>query len=345
MTNKFFPFPKIHGLDHVIENVEYKHNRSIEDGDEVEYPKISFIGRVKIHGTNGAMIMNPDGQIYCQGRNRIIEGEDDFKFYSFCQNNKFKTLFEQVKDIYFNEGGEEDIDSSHIVLYGEYAGKGIQSKVGVASLDKFFIIFAIRLVFPEDKSKNVWLNLEDYKEVEMPKERIFNIANFPTYKVTIDFADPEASKQTLKDLTNKVAEECPVAKHLGIKGRGEGLVWAALGTDNYFSNVFKTKHDSFLATRRDNVPLSAQVVESIKKFVDMTVTENRLNQGLEFLREGKLDVSFRNMRAFLNWVVDDILVEEESTIEKSKLDECNVKKKIIEKAKSWFVNLIPKESQ
>lgn len=337
MANKFIPFPKIHGFDHVVEEVEYNRQQEIEEGnEEAEYPKISFVGRVKIHGTNGAIIMRPDGHVYCQGRNKLIDSEDDFKFYSFCQNKKFPELFDQLKEIYFNQGGEEDIDSSYIALFGEYAGKGIQSKVGICNVDKLFIIFAIKLVF-EDKSKNVWLNLDEYSEIQMPKERVFNVSTFPSFKITIDFSKPEESISVLKNLTNNIEKECPVTKSLGSKGKGEGLVWSAIGTDYYFTNVFKTKHDSFMATRKDNVSLSSAVIESVKKFVDMTVTENRLNQGLDFLKEEKLDLSLKSARAFSNWIADDILVEEESTIEKSKLDENNLRKKIIETSKAWFL--------
>lgn len=337
MTKRFIHFPKIHGFDRVCEDVEEQHSFDIKDDEEAAYPKITFSGSVKVHGTNGAIVTNPEGQIYCQNHNKVLEyeSEDNYKFMQFVEGRRVSELFDMVKEMYFNEGGEEDIDTAYIALFGEFAGKGIQGGVGVCSLDRFFYLFAIRLVF-DDSKKNAWLKLSDYKEVEMPRQRIFNAMNFPVYKATVEFSNPQSAVKTLKDLTQKVAKDCPVAKQLGGKGKGEGLVWSEENEDKNFNIVFKTKEESFLPTKKDNVSVSAPVVESVTNFVKMTVTDVRLKQGIQYIAEQGLDCELRNARTFANWIVDDIFEEEESTIKKSGLQNTNLRQKIVSAARDWF---------
>jgi len=55
-------------------------------------------------------------------------------------------------------------------------------------------------------------------------------------------------------------------------------------------------------------------VNSINEFVEKVVTDNRLNQGLEYLKEQHLDFEVKNLGTFFKWVAEDSIREEEEDI-------------------------------
>jgi hypothetical protein len=67
-----------------------------------------------------------------------------------------------------------------IMIAGEFAGRGIQKGVGVSGLERFYVIFGLRL-------DGVWMLPSVWREVGVEEGRIFNIFDFQTFKVTIDF--------------------------------------------------------------------------------------------------------------------------------------------------------------
>lgn len=101
--------------------------------------KSNLIGTVKIHGTNSSVGLDlKDNSLFCQSRNRVLSLDDDnYDFVKYIEDNKseFLKIFNEIK----NKINTENYDS--IIIYGEWAGKGIQNKVAVSELDRFLLHF------------------------------------------------------------------------------------------------------------------------------------------------------------------------------------------------------------
>jgi hypothetical protein len=166
-----------------------------------------------------------------------------------------------------------------------------------------------------------------------PENRIFNIRQFPKFEVEIDFDKPTLVQNMLIEITETVEAECPVGKAFHVSGTGEGVVWTAV-TDK--SLIFKVKGEKHSASKvKKLASVDMDLVASIEEFVDNTVTENRLNQGLENVT---LDV--KSTGDFIRWVFNDIITEEADVIEASGLEPKNIGKYVSDKAKKFFFERI-----
>ncbi|UNY40322.1 intein-containing RNA ligase [Pseudaeromonas phage vB_PpeM_ KLEP7] len=87
----------------------------------VELPKIEYQGTVKIHGTNGSLVMFEDGKIYCQSKERMLAfGCDNAGFWEAMQYVDLNNLFDIVKKDYYAANGVEA--TYPIIISGEWAG-------------------------------------------------------------------------------------------------------------------------------------------------------------------------------------------------------------------------------
>jgi hypothetical protein len=112
---------------------------------------------------------------------------------------------------------------NELMVAGELAGKGINpAQAAASSLEKFYVIFAIRV----DK---IWLDRKAWHNIRFsPSARIFNIDEFKTFIVVINFNEERTigGGKMVSELSLEVESECPVALQLGgVKGGlGEGIV-------------------------------------------------------------------------------------------------------------------------
>ena len=67
-----------------------------------------------------------------------------------------------------------------IVIYGEWAGNGIQKGVAISNIDKFFCIFSVRQVTTNEEEEN-WIPFNQIKNDNA--NRIFNILNFQHFLI------------------------------------------------------------------------------------------------------------------------------------------------------------------
>ena len=84
--------------------------------------------------------------------------------------------------------------------------------------------------------------------------------------------------------------------------------------------------------------VDVEALAGIQEFVDSVVTENRLEQGLAYLYEMKIEISPKTTGEFLGWVVRDVLKEETDTIVANQFDMKKVKSTIVNKARMWYLN-------
>jgi hypothetical protein len=66
-------------------------------------------------------------------------------------------------------------------------------------------------------------------------------------------------------------------------------------------------------------------------------SEQRLEQGLDYMREHGIQRTMKGMNAFLKWIQNDIVIEERTHIEEHGIDKPTLRIEIAKIAKSWYI--------
>lgn len=319
-------YNSIEQFRNVIRKVKENHDYQGKDdeGNAIythlsDYPILRFKGTVKIHGTNAAVVKyKSDERIEFQSRERVLSLEQDNANFMLAMSNlNWHKLLRRF------------VFTDYIAVYGEWSGGNIQKGVAINGLPKMFIIFGIKI-------DDVWLDLPT--DFHFNTDNIYNILQFPTYEMDIDFNNPELSQNKLIDLTIAVEDECPVGKYFGVSGIGEGIVWTSIDNQDF---KFKSKGEKHSASKVKILnAVNVESLENLKEFVDLTVTENRLEQGLQFLTEMGLSLDQKSTGQFLGWIVKDVIKEETDTIISNQFDVNKVKSTVSNKARIWFLNRV-----
>ncbi len=166
----FNKFASIEQFRNIVKDVQHtaRYKGTDENGTvyfdmSAKLPKIDFYATTKIHGTNAAIGVDIRTEEYfTQSRNNIITPENDNLGFSAWANR------EDVKDHFYNEfayilftlepGFLDPI--STLIVYGEWAGKGIQKGVAVSEVEKFFVPFSLKVTFENGKEKEFNIETE-----------------------------------------------------------------------------------------------------------------------------------------------------------------------------------------
>lgn len=372
---KFFSFPSIEQFRNAVQNIK-QINGNLERSGILPNYSITFEGTVKLHGTNAGIMVYSNGDYVPQGRERSISIEsDNYGFAAYALNpqlvNFVKPKLEAILKK-FNSDGNTYIS---IGLFGEWAGVGIQKGVGIASMPRFFAPFGICLFKELDNGyvRN-WLPTEENKAFYHEELRIFPVACIPncTFEKTIDFSSQSTLAEVsneLSELTLKVEEQCPFAKHFGFEGIGEGIVWKNKTIFSHFVNfetqdgkhiqgecgldlfelAFKVKGEkhssSKVKTIKQLAPADIERIKKVEDFVEYVLTDSRLNQGFEYIKqqlntENDCDVSTNQTGEFLQWISKDVIKEETDTLTGNGLCWKDVSGGICKKARSWFIQKV-----
>jgi hypothetical protein len=315
-------FPHIESFDNIYKQLQKSYRGR-------QLPTIAFKGTVKVHGTHGAIIMSPYEKLHYQSRSNILEeDQDNFGFKKFMIEREIILieLFNRIKK--YNITHEIEIPT--IGIYGEFCGKGIQKRVAISNVEKFFIVFAVR-IFYLDSKKNYWLNFNNLKHIKSDQHRIINIIDFPIFEVEIDFNDIDVAKILLFKYTKEVSDSCPIGKYFNSNGLGEGIVWHAckddgVNSDSGFGFMFKTKTELFDVVNhkklKEKDKLDIKTNEIITIFVKSYVTLNRLEQGILHITE-QYQLTKENcktkLKEFVQFMINDILREGKEFIDDNKL--------------------------
>jgi hypothetical protein len=343
---RLIKFPSIEQFRSVVATVLRQYNFAglDENGDAIydttkPKPTLTFKGTVKLHGTNAAVCQNNDDGIWAQSRENIITVEkDNAGFAFFVESNKdmFGVLFSQVASK--NDIGPKDT----ISIYGEWAGGNIQKGVGITNIEKSFFIFGVKITphtTTEEEAKSKPAYWVDYSYLRSPENRIYNIDDYPTWEIDIDFNMPQLVQNKLSELTLAVEEECPVAKAFGFYGIGEGIVWST----NLNGNVhrFKTKGERHSSSKvKTLAAVDTEKLESIQSFVEYAVTESRFKQALENVFPNEEPIENKKLGDVIRWVVNDVIKEEMDTMTDNKIEPKDVNKYISSKVRDMFFKLV-----
>jgi hypothetical protein len=348
-----FSFPKIRQFKDVIREVKARMTYKGRDEDGMPIydsnavlPALRFWGTVKLHGTNSSVVIRPDGIIQAQSRKRVLTiDSDNYGFANFVHDEIGHQMWLEIAE-YLREKFSIDHDKT-IVIYGEWAGSGIQSGVAISKVERAFHIFAVRAIAgkeAEDDEKE-WIEVGPGTKLHDFHDRINDITTYTVYTVVVDFESPGSIINDLAELTNEVEQECPAGKFLGVNGIGEGIVWRCYAPGYTSSRFwFKVKGKKHSASKvRTLAPVDVEKMASLEEFVERTVTEQRLLQGIEHLKEMNLELSRSSTGDFLRWVFRDIAEEEADTMEASALTLKDIGKPVSTKARKWLFAYLDKD--
>lgn len=346
---KHIKFPSIEQFRHTISQVNkmYQFAGLDEQGNPIydhtkTSPVIKFKGAVKLHGTNAAVCFNAVDGLYVQSRENVITPEKD--------NMGFAKFVEERKDVFldmFSRIMKKElvpISSNTLVLFGEWAGGNIQPQdIGIAKLEKAFYIFGL-FVSPNTDTRsefdilhnriksNNWL---DYSYLRNGAARIFNILDYASYEIEIDFNNPQLVQNALSALTIAVEEECPVAKAFGVSGVGEGIVWT--GECNGYRLQFKVKGEKHSSSKVTSLAaVDVEKLNSIVAFIDNVCTESRFNQAIEKVFEGS-EPTIQKTGDVIKWFVGDVMKEEIDTMKANNIDPKEIGSQLSKRVKEMFI--------
>lgn len=361
----FYKYPSIEQFNKIVQNT--KKAMRFHNLEEVV---LKFMGTTKLHGTNGSIgIVYEKGEpVYqVQSRNNILTLEsDNAGFAQFALNPKVKSFVkEKIEKIYNKLSQEEKVKVLSIFVYGEWAGSNIQKGVAITQMEKFFAPFDVAIYLEkenqEENSQEVfvrkWLDQKEVEEFKNEELRIFPISTVvkPEYlNIKFDAISLEKVAKELSNLTIEVEKEDPFAKHFGFSGVGEGIVWKVVYEEDYGDQFdlrkigdlrFKVKGEKHAVSKvKTLAPIDFEKVAKLTEAVDKYVTENRLNQGIDYLNEMHKELIVENTGFFIQWIQKDILKEEQEEILISGLEWKKLSGLIAKKSAEWFKQKILEET-
>jgi len=322
-------YPSIVQFRNVIRDVT-RHGRD---------PILKFYGTVKVHGTNASVVIAPDDTLTVQSKNNEINVDNDNAGFARWVKSR-SDAFLKYKQQLIEDNLATVTDT--VVIYGEFAGKGIQSGAAVTQVPKFFYCFGVRLI---SSITEKWIRKRP--EFKSLQNCIIDALSVQREEIVIDFANPELAQNCLIAITQEIEAQCPVGMFFGVSGTGEGVVWEHI-TDNGELISFKVKGKKHNVSKvRTLAPVDVEKVNSIMEFVEYAVTPNRLEQAarevLPTVYDFKLgidsftpDFDRKHLGSFIKWVIGDIIKEEIDVLTENELQMLDVNKAVSIKSKRWF---------
>jgi len=348
-------FPSIEQFRNVIRNVKQRvsYDGKDENGDpkyKSAYivPTLKYRGTVKLHGTNAGVVIdfvNGSAQLSYQSRERelsLIQDNAGFMLTMSALNAELIELATAAKTL----RTWSELNVSQVIIYGEWCGGNIQKGVAISGLPKMFVIFAVKLIYDNDEEIREWVDITQFatymasREDYFTTKNLFCIANFPTWELEIDFNKPELTQNKMIELTEAVEAECPVGKHFGNEGIGEGIVWQCIEDGWTRSDFwFKVKGEKHSASKvKTLAAVDVEAVAKMEDFIAATVTEARLEQGLQNLVNEQLKpFEMQSLGDFIRWVFNDILKEETDTIIANQIESTKIGSAVAQVARKWYI--------
>ena len=309
---------------------------------------VTYRARVKLDGTNCGISLPPsdsDGKkVIAQSRSRIVTTTSDNMNFAKWTSLRYD-FFLNVRDNADKLGIKD-----HIIVFAEFCGQGIQKRTAISKIDKQIIaVFAIQIGLKE--SAKFETDPDKIKEILFSNEKNWNVSPdvyvLPWYgdRIDLNYASPE-ELQSGADVINNMVEEVEkcdpwVSETFGINGLGEGVVMypiinnsTLVNRGDYVDLVFKAKGEKHkVVNTKKPAQINPEFVATVDAFVDLMVTENRLEQIAQ--KVGGFDKKATG--AFLKEFSQDVIKESTAELEDSGLEWRQVAKAVNEKAKTWWI--------
>ena len=344
LSLKHYAFPSIEQFRNVIGNVNRAYNyvgQNVTDepiyDPAIRKPVLKFVGTTKLHGTNFGIIIDiPNEMVYYQSRENIISPFKDnagsASYIASMQTEFVDSILASLNIVNITQKYDK------IAVYGEWCGGSIQKGVALNQLEKMFVIFGIRLIDTETDGK-FWLNHSQLKHFRVEGKKVYNILDYPTWEIEIDFENPQLAQNDLVTITEEIERQCPVAKAFGAEGIGEGAVYTCVtppynNNSGFWMKVKGEKHQSSKVKTLASVDV--EKLNSINEMLDSFVTESRCKQSIDKLKEAGLPLTRASLGEYIRWIVNDIAKEEIDTILANGFEVKNLGKPISDRARTWF---------
>ena len=305
-------------------------------GDEFEFPTVTYRAKVKLDGTNAGVQIIPGKGVVAQSRSRLLSLQDDnMGFAAWSQENQ----------AYFSRLAET---LGHCVIFGEWCGQGIQKRAAITEIGRrIFVVFAIQ--YGDHNFGEATLDIEPERiRAQLPEHPDIYVLPWYGEPMELPFGDRDVLRQKAEQLNQmvlQVEEADPwVEATFGVRGVGEGMVLYPVTPESSQGPVkrdpctelmFKAKGEKHQVVKQKKpVQLDPEVAKNIEEFVQMFVTENRLEQAVQEGCDG--DVSMKKMGGFLRWIGQDIKKEGQAELEASGLEWKQVGKAVTTRARDWF---------
>lgn len=317
--------------------------RELVETHEVEgtsLPRITYRAKVKLDGTNAAVAVLPEG-VAAQSRSRWIVPEDDNMGFATWLRAQSRWS-EQLRD-----------SLEHAVIYGEWAGDGIQRRTAVSTLERrVFAVFAVQFGDVTREAPRIVVDPEAIAAL-LPEHPDVHVLPWHGNAVDLDFARPDALDPVVESLNAVVdrVEACDpwVAATFGREGMGEGIVCyptardgASLLRDGSLDRellsalMFKAKGAKHQTVRQKKaVQVGPEVVASIEAFVKLVLTPARLEQGVTEAAAGTRDPVHTG--EFLSWIALDVRKETVAELEAAGLVWKQVRRPLGLAARDWYL--------
>lgn len=333
----------IHDVLHEYQFVGLDESGSAIYDASLPKPIITFTGTNKIHGTHYDFCYNDIDGYWFQSRENIITPLKDnagSAFFGESRKDILMGLINEIKTEY-----AVDTSTHSIMIASEFAGASIQKGVAIAGLPKSMYIFGVKIQSISDED-HYYVSCRDLRS---PENLIFNIYDFKTYTVDVDFNYPELAQNRIVEITLEIENECPVAKqflgdtenYADLCKIGEGVVLTSLYNGKFYS--FKSK--GLLHSQKSKVKTLKQVdgdkIYLLKQVAEQVTPEWRLEQMVEkacdLMNGGCLDR--KKMGDYIRYVMADIVDEDMDILVENQVELKDINRYISEIAKQYFFSL------
>ena len=340
---KLIKMPSIDQFRGVVANVNRTHTFvGLDDQGEAIYdhsipkPTLKFTGTIKLHGTCASACFNETDGIWAQSKDNIITPQKDnagFAFFVESKKEAFKGIFEKIKEKYGIDTKENTIS-----IFGEWCGPSIQKGVSISQMpEKTMFIFGIKISNNFDAEvASYWANCNEFNDND---NRIFNIHDFKTYEIDIDFNTPQLSQNKIIEYTIEVENQCPVGMHFGIDGIGEGIVFSAMNPDGRSRLIFKSKGEkhsnSKVRTLKhvDNEKIN-KIIDVAEKVTPAWRLEQMMTETFDLNNGGVIE---RNkLGEYIKRVIADVIKEDMDILVENGLEIKDLGKYISDISRTYF---------
>lgn len=306
---------------------------------------VLYNAKIKLHGTNAAIVLSSDQKVYAQKRSEIITPEhDNFDFAKYVKHTVEPLVTK------FN-------DSFDVIIHGEWYGPGVQNGVACSHLStRRFAIFAIETTEIAkdslDHNENDWfvvkpelikIILDNHFHKGIPDT--FDILPFfYEHSFYFNLYDKESVESFLLNINHDVENigECDpwIKTNFDIEGPGEGLVFYDLLENDSINNIFKAKSEAHRTVKsKTAAQIDPEKTSAKIEFVNSIVTEPRLIQGFDILKETVGDYpTMKNIPDFLRWVANDVQNECHSEMEANQFYWKDIAKYVNLVSVKWFTS-------
>jgi len=288
-----------------------------------DFGRVQYRAKVKIHGTNAGVRIEPDGRVIAQSRKRDLTLDDD--------NHGFAAWVAEHVAAWRSLAG-----TVPVVVFGEWCGRGIMSRCAIHQVyPHVFAVFAVQhgdslLYGPSNRVR------------DLPIPHLHVLPWFGR-EITIDHLDRAFAESAAEYISSEVerVEACDpwVRDTFGIHGTGEGLVYyptnQGYNRDVVARLMFKAKGEKH-QVRRDKHPaqVDPEVASSVDEFVAIMVTDARCEQAVEEACGGEIDK--RRTGDFLRWVGRDVRREGTAELEAAGLTWKQAARAVDRAARTWY---------